>query len=124
MRWAFVPHGARAHGKDSRPSFFSPDRPRAFVPGWRPIDFHQRQFFRRATFCGPGQDTGCDAQPSGRRCIDLRKDGKTFARGFPIDSSESHIALFDVIEKRARALERDGTELLVDPTRDKPDTKK
>lgn len=67
---------------------------------------------------------GCDAQPNGRRCIDLRKDGKTFARGFPIDSSESHIALFDVIEKRARALERDGTELLVDPTRDKPDTKK
>lgn len=66
---------------------------------------------------------GCDVQPDGRRCVDLRKDGKTIARGFPIDSSESHMALFDVAEKRARALERDGTELLVDPTRYKADTK-
>lgn len=67
---------------------------------------------------------GCDAQPSGRRCIDLRKDGETLARGFPIDSSESHIALFDVDEKRARALEREGTELLVDPVRSTPNTGK
>lgn len=67
---------------------------------------------------------GCDAQPSGRRCIELRKDGKTLARGFPIESSESHIALFDITEKRVRALERDGTELLVDPLRGTPNTGK
>lgn len=57
---------------------------------------------------------GCNAEGNSRMCVELRKDGKTIARGFLIESSESHVALFDVSEKRARALSRDGMELLVD----------
>lgn len=58
--------------------------------------------------------TGCQQKAGTQGCIELNKDGKIAVRGFLIESSESHIAIFDVSEKRARALERSGTELFAD----------
>ena len=55
---------------------------------------------------------GCEQASGVGSCIELQKDGKPIARGFLIESSESHVALFDVAMKRARAIERAGTELL------------
>lgn len=60
-------------------------------------------------------EPGCQKKAGAPRCVELRKDGKIAVRGFLIESSESHIAMFDVAEKRARALERSGTELFADP---------
>ncbi|MFA6016254.1 MAG: hypothetical protein WC742_14435 [Gallionellaceae bacterium] len=57
---------------------------------------------------------GCNQKDAKDKCIEIRREGKTVAHGFLIESSESHIALFDVDKKQARALEREGTELLVD----------
>lgn len=54
---------------------------------------------------------GCELASGVGRCVELQKDGKTIARGFLIESSESHVALFDVAMQRARAIERAGTEL-------------
>jgi hypothetical protein len=57
---------------------------------------------------------GCENPKPGNICFDLRKDGQAIARGFLIDSSETHIALFDVNQQRARVIERNGTELIAD----------
>jgi hypothetical protein len=51
-------------------------------------------------------------------CSDISRDGKLLARGFLIDSSASHIALYDVDVKKARLFERDKTEVIGTP--DKP----
>lgn len=59
---------------------------------------------------------GC-TQAGSSKCIELRKDGKTIARGFTLESSTSHLAIFDVHEMRARAIERAGTELIADTPR-------
>lgn len=56
--------------------------------------------------------SGCKQSIRNNKCFELRKDGKSLAHGFLIDSSQTHIALFDINEMRARALERAGTEFL------------
>lgn len=57
---------------------------------------------------------GCEHVNRGNRCLEIRKDGKRVAHGFVIDSSTSHIALFDVDLQRARTIVREGTELIAD----------
>lgn len=57
---------------------------------------------------------GCERSVTGSRCFEVLKDGRRVAHGFLIDSSSSHIALFDVDKKRARIILREGTELLAD----------
>jgi hypothetical protein len=47
-----------------------------------------------------------------RRCIELYRNGAAFAKGYLLDSSTSHIALFDVSLQRARALSREGIEVI------------
>lgn len=54
---------------------------------------------------------GCDSAVGEQKCIELHKEGKLVARGFLIDSSTSHVAIFDVDSERSRAIERAGTEL-------------
>lgn len=56
--------------------------------------------------------TGCDSALGKQKCIELHKEGKLIARGFLIDSSTSHIAIFDADSERPRAIERSGTEVL------------
>ena len=46
------------------------------------------------------------------QCIELRRDGNAVATGYLLDSSNTHIANFDTAVKRARALPRDGLELV------------
>lgn len=45
-------------------------------------------------------------------CAELRRDGQLLASGFLIDSSESHIAIYDVALKRAHAFERSSTDFV------------
>lgn len=47
-------------------------------------------------------------------CLALRKGAELMAYGFLVDSTDSHIAIFDVGQQRARAFERAGTELVGD----------
>lgn len=53
---------------------------------------------------------GCERSKAS--CVVLRKDGKDIASGYVLDSSPSHVAVFDVELKRARSLPRDGIETL------------
>lgn len=64
---------------------------------------------------------GCAAALATAKCMEIHKNGTLVARGFLIDSTESHIAIFDVDQQRAHAMERAGTELLgeVLPAKDK-----
>jgi len=57
---------------------------------------------------------GCAAASSGDHCFEVLKNGKRVAYGFRIDSSTTHVGLFDVDAKRARAILREGTELIAD----------
>lgn len=57
---------------------------------------------------------GCTNTSGGSHCFEVMKDGKRIAHGFLIDSSTTHIALFDVDTKRARAIVREGTEVIAD----------
>lgn len=60
---------------------------------------------------------GCKAATQHQQCIQLIKSDQTlFAEGFRIDSSSSHVALYDVQLKLVRAVERAGTELRVIPS--------
>ena len=52
---------------------------------------------------------GCEKSKS--KCVDLRKGDQTVARCYVLDSSVSHIAIFDPEKRAARSLTRDGTEL-------------
>lgn len=58
---------------------------------------------------------GCEKAPVTHRCFELQKDGVKTAKGFLIDSSETHVAMFDVDLKKARVLERNGLELVAEP---------
>lgn len=55
---------------------------------------------------------GCEHPVKGYACSELVKDGKILAQGFILDSTPTHIAIFDVLVGRARAIERQGTELM------------
>ena len=55
--------------------------------------------------------TACDGKSVVGKCVELLKDGKVVAEGYMVESSLTHVALYDVTEKRVRALERAGTEL-------------
>lgn len=57
---------------------------------------------------------GCAAVASGNHCFEVLKNGKRVAYGFLLDSSTTHIGLFDADSKRARAILREGTELMAD----------
>lgn len=48
-------------------------------------------------------------------CVSLRVGDQIVARGFLIESSNTHVAIYDVDEQRTRALERQGTELRSEP---------
>ena len=53
---------------------------------------------------------GCEKSKS--KCVVLRKGDQTVASGYMLDSSVSHIAIFDPKEREARSLTREGTELI------------
>lgn len=55
---------------------------------------------------------GCGSEFGRDKCIELRREGKVVARGFLIDSSTTHVAVYDVEEKRPRVIERAGTEFV------------
>lgn len=57
---------------------------------------------------------GCQTSAN-RHCVQLLKSDKLITEGFVIDSSTTHIALYDVKTKQSRAMERVGTELRVVP---------
>lgn len=56
---------------------------------------------------------GCDTPEKGYSCFELIKDKTIIAKGFLIDSSDSHIAFFDANTKHAQIFERKGTEFVV-----------
>jgi hypothetical protein len=61
---------------------------------------------------------GCEKAPIENRCIELQKDGKPFEpniQGFSIDSSESHVALYDINLKKVRVIELSGIGIMTDP---------
>lgn len=45
-------------------------------------------------------------------CVEVLKDGTPIANGFIMESSVSHLAIFDTDLKRARLLSREGTQIL------------
>ena len=53
---------------------------------------------------------GCEKSKS--KCVVLLKGGQTVASGYVLDSSVSHIAIFDPEERDARSLPREGTEVI------------
>jgi hypothetical protein len=53
----------------------------------------------------------CSDTSGRQRCSEIYKDGELLAQGYVFESSESHIAIFDVSMKRTRIIERGGTEL-------------
>lgn len=57
---------------------------------------------------------GCNQREMKERCVELRGKQGRLAYGFVLDSSESHIAIFDTDKNQVVSLEREGTELLVD----------
>lgn len=57
---------------------------------------------------------GCSATLITTKCIEIWKEGRPIARGFLIESSPTHIAVFDVDQMQTRALERAGSELVAD----------
>lgn len=60
-------------------------------------------------------DGGCHAAPVGYRCIEVRKGEQLLVRGFFIESSPTHFAIYDPETRRARTLPREGTQLITDP---------
>jgi hypothetical protein len=50
-------------------------------------------------------------------CVELRRDGRTLATGYLLDSSESHVAIFDAASKQARTIPLAGVELVVQRTK-------
>lgn len=53
---------------------------------------------------------GC--QVSKIACVDLKRDGEVIATGFVLDSSVSHIAIFEAHEQRSRVLALDKLEIV------------
>ena len=60
-------------------------------------------------------NAGCQAASVGYRCIEVRKGDQVLVRGFLIESSPTHSAIYDAATRRARTLPREGTELITDP---------
>lgn len=60
---------------------------------------------------------GCAQAAPAPICMELCKTEKLLARGFLIEGSESHIAIFDINQKRALTFERNGTQLFADSPR-------
>lgn len=56
---------------------------------------------------------GCNSLAKNYSCIELRKNKENLSRGFLIDSSEKHIAIFDIDKKQAQIFERKDTEYFV-----------
>lgn len=56
--------------------------------------------------------TGCKQKDEKVKCLELRKAGMPIARGFLLESNQTHIAIYYVDKKYARTLERDGTEIV------------
>ena len=55
---------------------------------------------------------GCDAATLTHKCVEIHKDGKIVSSGFLIDSSDTHLAIFDVQMRKSRVVERVNTELV------------
>ncbi|QJQ03437.1 hypothetical protein C798_25330 [Herbaspirillum rubrisubalbicans Os34] len=57
---------------------------------------------------------GCksDKQELDYRCSEVKLDGKVIAKGFLIDSSSTHLAIFDADAQQGRVFERDKTEIV------------
>lgn len=53
---------------------------------------------------------GC--QTSKMSCVELKKEGQTIVTGFVLDTSPSHIAIFDAQLQRGRVLSRDNLEVM------------
>jgi len=51
---------------------------------------------------------GCDKATSS--CVQLKKGNEIVGMGFILDSSPTHIAIFDVTQQRARSIPREGVE--------------
>jgi hypothetical protein len=60
-------------------------------------------------------DGGCQAAGHVAQCVEVRKGDQLLVRGFLIESSQTHVALYDPATHRARAIPREGTDLLADP---------
>jgi hypothetical protein len=58
---------------------------------------------------------GCESSEPRLICLEILRDGESIANGFLIDSSATHIALFDVDRQNARIIERSGTEISSTP---------
>lgn len=58
---------------------------------------------------------GCTSLKTNKTCITLMKEGKAISYGYLIDSSETHLALFDPKTKQTTIFERGGTLLMADP---------
>lgn len=56
-------------------------------------------------------ENGCPERHTTVRCVTVLRNGQSIAHGFVIDSSTTHIAIFDVATREARAIERHGLEL-------------
>ncbi|MAF04744.1 MAG: hypothetical protein CME86_20345 [Herbaspirillum sp.] len=54
------------------------------------------------------------------RCTEVKRDGKTLAMGFLIDSSSTHLAIYDVRVQKGLVFEREKTDLIGEP--DEQDT--
>jgi len=54
---------------------------------------------------------GCKAATANQHCVQVLKLGHVGVQGFLIDSSPTHIAIYDLKLKQARAFERAGMEL-------------
>lgn len=53
---------------------------------------------------------GCDKSKS--KCVVLQKGDQPIASGYVVDSSVSHIAIFDPKDRKVRSLAREGTEVI------------
>lgn len=53
---------------------------------------------------------GCEKSNS--KCVVLRKGDQIVTSGYVLDSSVSHLAIFDPKERQVRSLARDGTEVI------------
>ena len=78
-----------------------------------PVAMGQSVGFERYKHDAEIFNRGCQATT--RHCVELFESNKLIAEGFVIDSSPTHIALYDVKRKQSRAMERAKTELRVKP---------
>lgn len=83
---------------------------------WLPVPLGQSVGFDRYKKDIEVFKQGCKASTQHQQCVQLLKTNQlAVSEGFLIDSSNSHIAVFDVNLNQVRAIERAGTELRVIP---------